>query len=284
MSQTNPQYSLYNLFISISILTDTGNQIMKDVLGEERVLQPSEVELQNSCYWIHVMVILIPSQRIFTLVTKKQARKIRRVEKTIGMEGCNSAGGKDSRSTELIPPPPAALTAMRQSSLKAAVKKGSLRALVQWELHWATAEGNIQQQTHNWSPTAFRAHARGQWASYPGSAGAHTSCWTAGGVSGTNSLSLQICHCLSAWQKRRCPLKELLPMENSPSYIIRFNDGANLGLKPYISIMWLELPKLAYNLNNAPDNKWALRTRALSLILTATKGSGGSNKLQRHYC
>lgn len=61
LSQTNPRFSLYNLFISISVLTDTGNQIMKNVLGEERMLQPSEIELQNSCYWIHVMVVLVPS-------------------------------------------------------------------------------------------------------------------------------------------------------------------------------------------------------------------------------
>lgn len=53
---------------------------MKDILGEERVLQPSEVELQNSRYGIHVVVVLVPRQWVFPFATskEKQARKIRR--------------------------------------------------------------------------------------------------------------------------------------------------------------------------------------------------------------
>lgn len=56
---------------------------MKDILGEERVLQPSKIELQNSCYRIHVMVILVPSQWVFPFMTskEKQARKITILEK-----------------------------------------------------------------------------------------------------------------------------------------------------------------------------------------------------------
>lgn len=38
---------------------------MEDVLGEEGVLQASEVELEDSCYGIHVVVVLVPSQGIF---------------------------------------------------------------------------------------------------------------------------------------------------------------------------------------------------------------------------
>lgn len=85
---------------------------MEDILGEERVLQASEIELQNSCYRIHVMVVLVPSQRILTLVPskKKQARKIRILEKGIRREGCNSAGEEDLCSTTPIPPTPTGIS------------------------------------------------------------------------------------------------------------------------------------------------------------------------------
>lgn len=48
------------------ILTDTGNQVMEDVLGKERLFQPPEVKLEDTSYGIHVMVILVPSQRILS--------------------------------------------------------------------------------------------------------------------------------------------------------------------------------------------------------------------------
>lgn len=86
---------------------------MKDILGEERMLQPSKVELQNSCYGIHVVVILVPRQRVFPFVTskEKQARKIRILAESTRLEGCASAGEKDLCSTKLILPPPTALQA-----------------------------------------------------------------------------------------------------------------------------------------------------------------------------
>ena len=73
-------------------------------------------------------------------------------------------------------------------------------------------------------------------------------------------------------QKKRCPLKELLPRENSVSDIIRFNDGAILKLKLYISIMWLKLPKLAYYLNNTQDNKWATTNQSILLDINCHQG------------
>lgn len=47
-------------------LTDTGHEVMEDVLGEERVFQPPEVELQDTSDGIHVMVILVPSQGVLS--------------------------------------------------------------------------------------------------------------------------------------------------------------------------------------------------------------------------
>lgn len=187
---------------------------MKDVLGEERVLQPSKIELQNSCYWVHVMVILVPSQWIFPFVTskEKQTRKIRIVERSTRLEGCTWAGEQDLCSTKLIPPTPTA-------------------------------------------PQASNVELAG-----------------VGGVFLTDSLLLQICHSLSGLQKKRCPLKELFPRENSLSDIIRFNDGAILKLKLYISIMWLKLPKLAYYLSNTQYNKWATTNRSIILDINCHQG------------
>lgn len=48
------------------VLTDAGHQVMKDVLGEERVFQPPEVKLQDTSYGIHVMVVLVPSQGVLS--------------------------------------------------------------------------------------------------------------------------------------------------------------------------------------------------------------------------
>lgn len=49
-----------------NVLTDTGHQVVEDVLGEERVVQPPEVKLQDASYGVHVMVILVPSQGVLT--------------------------------------------------------------------------------------------------------------------------------------------------------------------------------------------------------------------------
>lgn len=47
-------------------LTDTGYEVMEDFLGEEGVVQASEVELQNASDGVHVVIILIPRQRVLT--------------------------------------------------------------------------------------------------------------------------------------------------------------------------------------------------------------------------
>lgn len=61
-----------NSFPVLHVLTDTGNQVMEDVLGEQRVLQASEIELEDSCYGIHVVVILVPSQGIFPFRARRE--------------------------------------------------------------------------------------------------------------------------------------------------------------------------------------------------------------------
>lgn len=48
------------------VLTDAGHQVVEDVLGEERVFQPPEVELQDASYGVHVMVVLVPSQGVLS--------------------------------------------------------------------------------------------------------------------------------------------------------------------------------------------------------------------------
>lgn len=39
---------------------------MEDVLGEERLFQSPEVKLEDTSYGVHVMVILVPSQRVLS--------------------------------------------------------------------------------------------------------------------------------------------------------------------------------------------------------------------------
>ena len=48
------------------VLTDAGHQVVEDVLGEERVLQPPEVQLQDASYGVHVVVILVSSQGVLS--------------------------------------------------------------------------------------------------------------------------------------------------------------------------------------------------------------------------
>lgn len=59
-------------FAALPVLTDTGNEVMEDVLGEQGVLQASEIELEDSCYGIHVVVILVPSQGILPFRTRRE--------------------------------------------------------------------------------------------------------------------------------------------------------------------------------------------------------------------
>lgn len=52
--------------LAVGVLTDAGHQVVEDVLGEERVLQPPEVQLQDAGYGVHVVVILVPSQGVLS--------------------------------------------------------------------------------------------------------------------------------------------------------------------------------------------------------------------------
>lgn len=48
------------------VLTDAGHQVVEDVLREERVFQSPEVELQDTSYGVHVVVILVPCQGVLS--------------------------------------------------------------------------------------------------------------------------------------------------------------------------------------------------------------------------
>ena len=50
----------------VGVLTDAGHQVVEDVLGEVRVFQPPEVQLQDAGYGVHVVVILVPSQGVLS--------------------------------------------------------------------------------------------------------------------------------------------------------------------------------------------------------------------------
>lgn len=45
-------------------LTNTGYEVMEDFFREEGALQSSEVELQHTSYGVHVVVVLVPCQRV----------------------------------------------------------------------------------------------------------------------------------------------------------------------------------------------------------------------------
>lgn len=47
-------------------LTDTGYQVMEDFFREEGVIQASKVKLEHTSNWVHVMVILVPCERVLT--------------------------------------------------------------------------------------------------------------------------------------------------------------------------------------------------------------------------
>ena len=55
-------------------LTDTGYEVMEDFLREEGLVEPSEVELQDAGNGVHVVVILVPCQRVLTY-TQRRSRK-----------------------------------------------------------------------------------------------------------------------------------------------------------------------------------------------------------------
>lgn len=52
--------------LAVGVLTDAGHQVVEDVLGEERVLEAPEVQLQDAGYGVHVVVILVPSQGVLS--------------------------------------------------------------------------------------------------------------------------------------------------------------------------------------------------------------------------
>lgn len=47
-------------------LTDAGDEVVKSFLGEQRVLQTPEVELQHACHRVDIMVVLLVRQRVVT--------------------------------------------------------------------------------------------------------------------------------------------------------------------------------------------------------------------------
>lgn len=46
-------------------LTNGGDEIQEAFLREERVLQASEVQLQNPGHWVYIMIILIINKWVF---------------------------------------------------------------------------------------------------------------------------------------------------------------------------------------------------------------------------
>lgn len=47
-------------------LTDTGNEVVEAFLGEQRVLQATEVELQHAGHRVDVVVAFLVNQRVVT--------------------------------------------------------------------------------------------------------------------------------------------------------------------------------------------------------------------------
>ena len=48
---------------------------MEDFLGEEGMVQSSEVELQDASDGVHVVVILVPCQRVLTYIRTRRQRE-----------------------------------------------------------------------------------------------------------------------------------------------------------------------------------------------------------------
>lgn len=55
-------------------LTDTGYEVMEDFLREEGLVQSSKVQLQDASNGVHVMVILVPCQRVLTYIQTRRRR------------------------------------------------------------------------------------------------------------------------------------------------------------------------------------------------------------------
>lgn len=47
-------------------LTDAGHEVVKSVLGKQRVLQTPEVELQHASHRVDIVVTLLINQRVVT--------------------------------------------------------------------------------------------------------------------------------------------------------------------------------------------------------------------------
>lgn len=47
-------------------LTDAGYEVMEDFLREEGLVQSSKIELQDTGDGVHVVIILVPCQRVLT--------------------------------------------------------------------------------------------------------------------------------------------------------------------------------------------------------------------------
>lgn len=57
--------------VRMSALTDAGDEVIKPVLWKEGVLQTSEVEFENSCHRVNIMVILIICERVVAWETQQ---------------------------------------------------------------------------------------------------------------------------------------------------------------------------------------------------------------------
>lgn len=56
-------------------LTDAGYEVMEDFLREEGVVQSSKVKLQDAGDGVHVVIILVPRQRVLAYIRRRQRRE-----------------------------------------------------------------------------------------------------------------------------------------------------------------------------------------------------------------
>lgn len=56
------------------VLTDTGDEVVEAIFRKQRVLQPSEVQLQHSGHRVNVMVAFLVNQRVVTLKGGKKKK------------------------------------------------------------------------------------------------------------------------------------------------------------------------------------------------------------------
>lgn len=57
--------------VCVCVLTDAGQQVIKPLFGEKRVLQATEVKFENASHRVDVVIILLICQRIVSLDTDK---------------------------------------------------------------------------------------------------------------------------------------------------------------------------------------------------------------------